>query len=107
MIGLDDALTSFEAAAFIGANWASGEQVPEWRATPRRGGGEILVTEFDAKQMLKAHGLAVPEGVLCKARDAAAAADRLGYPVTLKVSSPAIAHKTEAGGVVLDLATAA
>ncbi len=106
MIGLDDALISFEAAAFIGANWASGEQAPEWRATPSRGDSERSITEFDAKQMLNAHGLAVPEGVLCKARDAAGAADKLGYPVTLKVSSPAIAHKTEAGGVVLDLANA-
>jgi len=38
---------------------------------------------------------------------AVAAAERLGYPVTLKVSSAAIAHKTEAGGVALNLKTAA
>ncbi|MFM6972544.1 MAG: acetate--CoA ligase family protein [Alphaproteobacteria bacterium] len=56
--------------------------------------------------MLAAHGLTVPEGVECAAEDAVAAAARIGFPVTLKVSSDAIAHKTEAGGVVLDLADA-
>ncbi len=61
------------------------------------------MSEHDAKQLLKSHGLAVPEGIVCKAADAVAAADKLGYPVTLKVSSAAIAHKTEAGGVALNL----
>ena len=38
--------------------------------------------------------------------DAVKAAEKLGFPVTLKVSSAAIAHKTEAGGVALNLKTA-
>jgi hypothetical protein len=44
---------------------------------------------------------------VCRAEDAVAAAEKLGYPVTLKVSSAAIAHKTESGGVALNLKTAA
>jgi acyl-CoA synthetase (NDP forming) len=39
--------------------------------------------------------------------DAAAAAHRLGWPVVLKLSAPSLVHKTEAGGVILDLAEAA
>ncbi len=107
MMGLDDALTAFEAAAFIGRNWARTEQPPEMLPPVKKGSEEHLFSESAAKDMLKRHGLAVPEGIVCPAGDAVAAADKLGYPVTLKVSSAAIAHKTEAGGVALNLRTPA
>lgn len=107
MMGLDDALTAFEAAAAIGRNWARSEEPPEMLSPLVTGSGARMLGEYEAKQVLKLHGLAVPEGILCKAEDAVAAAEKLGYPVTLKVASAAIAHKTEAGGVVLNLKTAA
>ena len=107
MMGLDDALTAFEAAASIGRNWARTEEPPEMLPPARKGTGERLLSEHEAKLLLKKHGLSVPEGVVCPAEDAVVAAERLGYPVTLKVSSTAIAHKTEAGGVALNLKTAA
>lgn len=103
MMGLDDALTAFEAAAFIGRNWARRDKLPTLPTTVTRGGDLHTLTEHDAKQRLKAHGLSVPEGVVCHHGDAVAAAEKLGFPVTLKVSSAAIAHKTEAGGVALNL----
>jgi acetate---CoA ligase (ADP-forming) len=106
MMGLDDALTAFEAASFIGRNWARPDALPVMAEEIKRGGGEVKLSEFAAKQLLKSHGLTVPDGIVCKAEDAVKAAATLGYPVTLKVSSPAIAHKTEAGGVVLNLTTA-
>ncbi len=105
MMGLDDALTAFEAAAFIGRNWADTRPVPKLGPAARRNGTDATLTEFEAKSLLKRYGLPVPDGEICKAGEAAAVADRLGYPVTLKVSSAAIAHKTEAGGVVLNLRT--
>ena len=107
MMGLDDALTAFEAAAFIGRNWARAEEPPTMLPPVRKGSEEHVFSEHKAKQMLAAHGLAVPEGIVCRAEEAVAAAEKLGYPVTLKVSSAAIAHKTEAGGVALNLRTAA
>lgn len=106
MMGLDDALTAFEAAAFIGRNWARTEDLPEMLPPVTKGSEERIFSESAAKELLKKHGLSVPEGIVCPAEDAVAAAERLGYPVTLKVSSAAIAHKTEAGGVVLNLRTA-
>jgi acyl-CoA synthetase (NDP forming) len=106
MMGLDDALTAFEAAAFIGRNWARSDAPPDMLEPVVTGSGERPLSEYQAKQLLKAHGLAVPDGIVCTAREAVAAAERLGYPVTLKVSSAAIAHKTEAGGVALNLKTA-
>lgn len=106
MIGLDDALVAFEAAAMIGRNWAEGAEPPEMLAPLVRGTGERVLGEHEAKALLKTYGLTVPEGIVCKAADAVAAAERLGYPVTIKVSSAAIAHKTEAGGVALNLKSA-
>jgi acyl-CoA synthetase (NDP forming) len=106
MMGLDDALTAFEAAAFIGRNWARGDKLPLVAPLQTRGRGQRSMSEFVAKQLLTAHGLRVPEGIVCKPGEAVRAAAKLGYPVTLKVSSAAIAHKTETGGVALDLKSA-
>jgi acyl-CoA synthetase (NDP forming) len=105
MMGLDDALTAFEAAASIGRNWARRDKAPLMPATVARGGDPQTLTEHDAKQLLKSHGLSVPDGIVCRHDAAVAAAEKLGFPVTLKVSSAAIAHKTEAGGVALNLRT--
>ena len=62
------------------------------------------VGEAEAKRILKSAGIPVVEDVLAGSADeAAAAAERLGYPVVLKVASPDIAHKSEIGGVMLGL----
>jgi acetate---CoA ligase (ADP-forming) len=61
------------------------------------------MTEYEGKQLLQKFGLTVPEGVVCKIADAGKAAAKLGFPVVVKTSSEVIAHKTEAGGVVLNL----
>ena len=54
--------------------------------------------------MLSAHGLAAPKSELAKTpADAGAAAARIGFPVALKIVSPQFSHKTEVGGVKLDL----
>src|SRR3972149_2347537 len=69
--------------------------------------GRTLLTEVEAKQLLAGAGIAVVEARLATARDdAVAVAGELGYPVVLKVVSPQITHKTEVGGVKLDLGSA-
>lgn len=63
--------------------------------------------EYAAKQALIDAGFEVPLERSVKDADAAVqAADALGYPVVLKILSEDIAHKTEAGGVALNLADA-
>jgi succinyl-CoA synthetase beta subunit len=59
-------------------------------------------TEHEAKQLLTSWGLPVAEGGLARdGSEAADLADRLGGRVVMKVVSPDVIHKTEAGGVVL------
>jgi len=62
------------------------------------------IPEYRAKALLAEAGIAVPPGALAGTLDEAkAAAARLGYPVALKAQAAALAHKSDAGGVVLDL----
>lgn len=64
-----------------------------------------LLPEWRAKQWLGAAGLAVPAGRLVADPDGAAdAAAIIGYPVALKAQSPALPHKSDMGGVTLDIA---
>jgi len=69
---------------------------------------DVTLTEREAKQVLKLYGLPVVGEVLVQSADAAAgAAGKLGYPVAIKVESPDLPHKTEAGVVRLGLGNAA
>src|SRR5262249_14216738 len=70
---------------------------------PRSGKG--TQPEWLGKKILKAAGIRIPDGDLAKSADeAAAVAKRIGYPVVLKAQAAALSHKTEAGGVNLNLA---
>lgn len=63
-----------------------------------------IATEAGAKRVLAAAGLPVlPERVAADATEAVEAARGMGFPVVLKVVSPDLPHKTEVGGVALDL----
>ncbi len=65
-----------------------------------------IVPEYLAKQVLAAWLPEAAEALVHSADEAAAVAARLGFPVALKVQSPDLPHKTEAGGVRLHLADA-
>ncbi|MPZ41565.1 MAG: CoA-binding protein [Rhizobiales bacterium] len=63
-----------------------------------------VLPEYASKRLLADAGLAFPRAELARElHEAQAAASRIGYPVALKAQSPALAHKTEVGGVVLGL----
>jgi acyl-CoA synthetase (NDP forming) len=66
------------------------------------------LSERAAKQVLAEAGMPFPdERLAVTPEEAAAAADAIGYPVVVKICSPDIAHKTEVGGVVVNLKDAA
>jgi acyl-CoA synthetase (NDP forming) len=67
--------------------------------------GKGAQPEWLGKKVLAAAGVRVPDGDLARTADeAVAAAKRIGYPVALKAHAVALTHKTEAGGVILNLA---
>jgi acyl-CoA synthetase (NDP forming) len=56
------------------------------------------------REILFLYGISAPESVVCQsADDAAVAAGRLGFPVVMKIESDEIAHKTDLGGVRIDI----
>jgi acetate---CoA ligase (ADP-forming) len=71
------------------------------QAEPLRPG---TMPEYLAKQVLADFGFQVPQGELARDIDAAmAVAARIGFPVALKAQSADLSHKSDAGGVVLDI----
>jgi acetate---CoA ligase (ADP-forming) len=79
------------------------------RALPAQAGGlpRGPINEADAKRLLAAAGVTfAPERVARSRDEAVAAASEIGFPVVLKVLSADIAHKSEAGGVMLGLQNA-
>jgi len=63
-----------------------------------------LLNETEAKKLLEYYEFPVVKTAVAKTADEAVAiASQMGYPVVLKILSPQITHKTDAGGVVLDI----
>lgn len=72
-----------------------------------RSAGRTLLTEFESKQILAAYGIPTVETYVARTIDEAVQiADKLGYPVVLKLYSETITHKTDVGGVQLNLMNA-
>ena len=66
--------------------------------------GRTLLSEIEAKSLLAAFGLPVNAGEVATTREAAqACAKAMGYPVVMKIHSPDITHKSDVGGVRLNL----
>lgn len=72
-----------------------------------RAEGRLSLSESEGKAILKAYGIPVPfEGVARTEEEAVQLADKIGYPVVLKIESRDISHKTDVGGVVIGIASA-
>jgi len=64
------------------------------------------IGDAEAREVLEACGIALPKSVLAKTVDeAVAAAESIGYPVVMKIASPDILHKTDIGGIKLNIAS--
>lgn len=99
LLGVDDALSAVEAAAFLGS------RKPRPVLTPTRvGGNPQALDEIDTKAMLGEFGVPIP--LHCECSDGGDAVElwhNARSPIVMKAVSEALVHKTEAGGVVLGL----
>jgi acetyltransferase len=87
-----------------GASSAAGRKSAAAVVEQARRAGRTVLTEPEAKDVLKAYGIPVVETRVVESEDdAVKAADDLGYPVVLKLFSQTITHKTDVGGVRLHL----
>lgn len=100
--GQREALEALDRAGAMGETWKAGAAVqlmlpPRASATPR------LLSEFEAKSALQKFGVPVPRSSQVPVGEAAAAAAAIGFPVVMKAADPAIAHKSDVGGVILNI----
>lgn len=106
MQGFSECLVAIRAAALIGQT----QQQPNIPALAQRfkkePGAATVLNEWQAKQALAEYGLPLATGQLCTAADAVEIANMLGFPVVMKAVAAELAHKTEAGAVLLNLQNA-
>ncbi|MBN2539484.1 MAG: acetate--CoA ligase family protein, partial [Deltaproteobacteria bacterium] len=92
-------------------------RIPEEKATERAGVKELFrkvtaesrhnLLETESRELLSEYGVSLPDAALAKTQEEAVeAADRLGYPLVMKIVSPDILHKSDAGGIKLNLSNA-
>lgn len=98
LFGVEEALAAVAAGAAIGQAVAG-----DLQAVPAIKGSIRSWDEARAKKALAAHGLSVPESRLCHDVETAAAASAAFGAVAMKAVNAELAHKTEAGAVVLNL----
>ncbi len=72
-----------------------------------RSEGRAVLTEIEAKELLKQSGVNVVDTRLATSKEKVVSiSEKLGFPVALKITSPDVVHKSDAGGVKLGLKTA-
>jgi acetyltransferase len=90
-----------------GENAAAARKLAGAVVDAARAEGRTVLTEDESKRVLRAYGIPTTESRVAAAEDeAVAAAEAIGYPVVLKLHSRTITHKTDVGGVQLNLADA-
>ena len=105
MIGLDICLKALNHSYRIGlAFQKSSMQSIEILRSLSHPSKISTLTEFEGKKLLKKYGIPVPDGkIISSTSEALIAAEKIHYPITLKVSDVELAHKTELGAVVLNI----
>ena len=104
--GQREALEALDLAAGVGTAWRLGTRV-ELRRPRALHERTRALAEHDAKAALTAYGVQVPRSAVVAPRNASQAAEALGFPVVMKATGPALEHKSEVGGVVLNVRSGA
>ena len=105
MIGLDICLKALNHSYRIGLAFQKSEmQSIDILRSPSDPTKSSTLTEFEGKKLLKKYGVPVPDGeIISSSSEALIVADKIHYPVTLKVSNAELVHKTDLGAVLLNI----
>jgi len=107
--GQREALEALALAGFVGTAWRA-NAIVELQLPPAAQGEALQVetlVEHQGKIELSSFGLTIPRGRIVPADAAAQAAVELGFPVVVKAAAANLEHKTEVGGVVLNIRSTA
>jgi len=106
LAGIDAGLSGIRAAVDVGAAWKQPAGLPLLTSFGQsQDGPPNVLDEAESKDLLARNGIPIPASrIIHSSEEAVAAADALGYPVVVKAMG--IAHKTEVGGVRLNLGNA-
>jgi acyl-CoA synthetase (NDP forming) len=106
LAGIDAGLAGIQAAVDIGVAWSQPPSPPLLTEFGKQHDGSIKVLdEAESKSLLARYGVPVPSGRIVRSiEDAAVAAEELGYPIVVKALG--VTHKTDVGGVRVDLGSA-
>ncbi len=102
--------TIYETPALLAENHSTAAALAEAESLIQkvRKEGRTILTEFESKELLAAYGIPTVETRIARSEnDAVKLAEKIGYPIVLKLFSETITHKTDVGGVQLNLRTAA
>jgi len=105
MIGLDICLKALNHSYRIGLAFQKSSMQSIEVLRPLSHPSKIsTLTEFEGKKLLKKYGIPVPDGkIISSTSEALIAAEKIHYPITLKVSDVELVHKTELGAVMLNI----
>ncbi len=109
--GLREALEALNLASAIGIGWLNGGnlKLQKPKNVPRSISTAHTLSEFQGKAALAAFGVSIPRGVICAVDSASKSvtlAESLGYPLVIKAVGAHLEHKTEVGGVILNVRNA-
>ena len=109
--GQRQALEALDLAASVGEAWANGggvalrtsasASVPA--CAPNSPAHSRSLTEPEGKAALAAFGIRIPHSRVVQAHDAPAAAEAIGFPVVMKAAGASLEHKSDVGGVVINI----
>lgn len=104
--GLQEGMRALKAVMEIGERFALGVTPLAVKVFDGLVGDVAVIDEWQAKAVLADHGVATPKAKLTDMNSLLETADTIGYPLVLKAVVPGLAHKTEAGGVIVDIRNA-
>ncbi len=106
--GQREALEALDLAGAVGESWARGAAVELRRPRTSRSPGGRTLGEHEAKEALAAFGVPVPRSRLVRVlRKRPPRPTALGFPVVIKAAAASLEHKSDVGGVVLNVRSAA